>query len=243
MKKRNSTFGYGRISMQIYEAFGIIISRFAVGRILRKNRNLLPSGNGPSWLTFIGHLKDSLWSVDLFRCESINLKSHWLMVVMDQFTRRIIGFAVHSGDPNGIAICRMFNKIISGIPLPKRLSSNNDPLFDFYRWKANLRVLEIDEIKSVPGVPTSHPFIERLIGTCRREYLDHVHFLGTNDLQHKLDQFQIYYNEIRVHSSLDMKTPLAKASNDKCAAQNVIPLDNYRWRSHCRGMYELPVAA
>ena len=50
--------------------------------------------DGPSWLSFIGHVKDSLWSGDLFRCESILLRSHWVMVVMDVFTRRIIGFGV-----------------------------------------------------------------------------------------------------------------------------------------------------
>ncbi len=162
---------------------------------------------------------------------------------MDQFTRRIIGFAAKSGDVNGVAACRMFNKIIFGTPLPKRLSSDNDPLFEFYRWKANLRVLEIDEIKSVPGVPASHPFIERLIGTCRREYLDHVHFFGAADLQRKLDQFQKYYNETRGHSSLGLKTPLAMANDDKYLTQNIIPLDNYRWKSACGGLYKLPVAA
>ncbi len=48
-------------------------------------------------------MKDSLWSVDMFRCESINLKTHWVLVVMDQFTRRIIGFGVHCGNVDGIA--------------------------------------------------------------------------------------------------------------------------------------------
>jgi hypothetical protein len=62
MKRRNPSFSYGRISMQILEAFGFSISRFAVARILRKNRHNFPSGDGPSWLTFIGHLADSLWS-------------------------------------------------------------------------------------------------------------------------------------------------------------------------------------
>jgi hypothetical protein len=57
---------------------------------------------GPSWLTFLGHMKDSLWSVDLFRCESATLRTHRL-VVMDQYTRKIIGFGMHAGsyvDPN-----------------------------------------------------------------------------------------------------------------------------------------------
>lgn len=195
MNNRNPLFGYGRISMQIFEAFGISISRFAVGRILRKNKHNLPSGDGPSWLTFMGHVKDSLWSVDQFRCESALLKSHWVMVVMDQFTRRIVGFAVHAGDCDGIAYCRMFNQIIAGKSLPTYLSADNDPLFLFHRWKANLRVLDIGELKSVPGTPTSHPFIERVIGTTRREYLDQLFFFNGVDLQRKLDLFQDYYNE------------------------------------------------
>ncbi len=243
MKIKNPMFGYGRIAMQIQEAFGIAISRFAVARILRKNRYKLPSGKGPSWLTFIGHLKDSLWSVDLFRCESINLKSHWVMVVMDQFTRRIIRFAVHAGDCDGVAYCRMFNEIISGKTLPSYLSSDNDPLFMFHRWKANLRIIDVEEIKSVPGIPESHPFIERLIGSSRREFLDHVFFFNSRDLKRKLDQFQHYYNESRAHSSLHFQTPSAKYNETVQTSDNVISLDNYRWKSAAGGLIQLPVAA
>ncbi len=97
-----------------------------------------------------GHTKDSLWSVDLFRCESIALKMHWVLVVMDQFTRRIIGFAVHAGYVDGMALCCMFNTAIARMDLPKYLSSDNDPLFTYHRWLANLRILEIDELKTVP---------------------------------------------------------------------------------------------
>ena len=75
MKRRNPRFGYGRIAMQIYKEFGVDVSRFTVARILHRNYNKLPDTDGPSWLTFIGHAKDSLWSADLFRCESVMLKS------------------------------------------------------------------------------------------------------------------------------------------------------------------------
>ena len=242
MKAHNPSFGYGRIAMQIFEAFGIEISRFTVGRILRKNKHKLPPGGGPSWLTIIGHMKDSLWSVDLFRCESIMLKSHWVMVVLDQYTRRIIGFAVHAGDCDGVAYCRMFNEVISGKSLPKYLSSDNDPLFLFHRWQCNLRVLDVEELKSVPGTPTSHPFIERVIGTTRREYLDHLLFFNSRDLQNKLDQFQSYYNDVRAHSSLDIKTPTAMAYGE-AADKKVVSIDLYLWKKHCNGLYQLPVAA
>ena len=59
----------------------------------------------------------------------------------------------------------------------------------------------VEEIKSVPCVPVSHPFVERLIGTIRREFLDHVLIWNAMDLEHKLEEFRIYYNENRVHQS------------------------------------------
>jgi hypothetical protein len=49
--------------------------------------------------------------------------------------------------------------------MPKYLSSDNDPLYRFHQWQANLRVLEVTKIKCIPYVPLSHPFVERLIGT------------------------------------------------------------------------------
>ena len=81
---------------------------------------------------------------------------------MDQFTRRIIGFDVHAGDVDGVALCQMFNTAISTMGAPKYLSSDNDPLFRYHRWRANLRILEIVEIKSIPYTPVSHPFVDRL---------------------------------------------------------------------------------
>ena len=170
-----------------------------------------PDLHGPSWLTFIAQTKDSLWSLDLFRCESILLRSHWVMLVMDVFTRRLIGFGVERAYIDGVSVCRMFNHAVAGKPPPKHLSTDHDPLFRFHRWLANLRVLEIEEVKSVPYTPVSHPFVERLIGTIRREYLDRTFFWNAVDLASKLDDFQTYYNAYRVHRSLDGVTPVQRA--------------------------------
>ena len=102
---------------------------------------------------------------------------------MDQFTRRIVGFAVHRGAVDGLTLCRMFNRAIHGQILPKYLSSDHDPLYRSHQWQANLRVLMVQEIKTVPYVPLSHPFVERLIGTIRREYLDQTLFWTAADLE------------------------------------------------------------
>jgi putative transposase len=105
-----------------------------------------------------------------------------------------------------------------------------------------LRILEIGELKSVPSTPTSLLFIERVLGTTRRECLVQLIFFSKLDLQRKLDRFQDYYNEDRVHSFLNMKTPQVMAMEN--AGEKIIAsIDDYRWKSHCNGLYELPVAA
>ena len=78
------------------------------------------------------------------------------MVVMDIFTRRIIGFGVAPADVDGVSVCRMFNGATAAQALPKHVSTDHDPLFRFHRWLANLRVLDIEDIKSVPYTPVSH---------------------------------------------------------------------------------------
>jgi hypothetical protein len=93
MKRRNPTWGCPRIAQQITLAFGVDIDKDVVRRILGKHYGQESGSDGPSWLTFLCQAKDSLWSIDLFRCESLSLRTHWVLVVMDQFTRRIIGLA------------------------------------------------------------------------------------------------------------------------------------------------------
>src|SRR6266705_5989889 len=130
MKRRNPRFGCVRIAQQIAHAFGIDIDKDVVRRVLAKHYRPGDSGtNGPSWLTFISHMKDSLWSVDLFRCESIRLHSHWVLLVMDVGTRRLVGFDVERGNIDGVSVCRMFNRAIARQALPKRVSTDHDPLF------------------------------------------------------------------------------------------------------------------
>jgi transposase InsO family protein len=192
MKQRNPSWGCPRIAQQISLAFGIDIDKDIVRRVLARHYRPKPDDNGPSWLTFLGHMKDSLWSVDMFRCESATLRSHWVLLVIDQYTRRIIGFAVHAGPIDGIALCRMFNRAIRGQAPPKHLSSDHDPLYRFHRWRANLDILDITEIKTIPYIPLSHPFIERLIGTVRRECLDKTLFWNERDLERKLFDFKRY---------------------------------------------------
>ena len=241
MKRRNPKFGYLKIAEQISHTFGLDIVKDVVRRVLAKHYRPDDSGgDGPSWLTLIAQAKDSLWSINMLRCESILLRSHWVMVIMDVFTRRIVGFGVAPAPIDGISVCRMFNHAIARQQLPKHVSTDNDPLYRFHRWLANLRVIDVDEIKSVAHVPVSHPFVERLIGTLRREYLDRIFFWNTLDLERKLRAYGLYYNTSRVHQSLSGNTPDEKSGNPR---PNGAALHSYRWQQHCQGLFQIPVAA
>jgi len=237
MKQRNPRFCCPRIAQQINLAFGLDLDKDIVRRVLAANYKPDPGDDGPSWLTALGHAKDSLWSIDLFRAESITLKTHWVLIVMDQCTRRIIGFAVNAGDVDGPTLCRMINDATTRQGLPERINTDNDPLFQYHRWKATLRILEIEEIKSLPYVPMSHPFVERLIGSIRRELLDQTFFWTATDLANKLRDYQRYYNEYRCHSGRDGTTPVDIECRDP------IDIHNYCWEKHCRGLFQLTMAA
>jgi putative transposase len=104
----------------------------------------------------------------------------------------------------------------------------------------HLLILEVEEIKSIPYVRVSHPFVERLIGTIRREYLDHLLIWNAIDLKRKLEEFRIYCNESHVHQSLSGSTPGERSGKPPPAPA---VLDHYAWKHHCRGLFQMPIAA
>ncbi|MEI8347218.1 MAG: helix-turn-helix domain-containing protein, partial [Pseudomonadota bacterium] len=72
-----------------------------------------------------------------------------------------------------------------------------------------------------------------------REYLDHVLFWGRSDLERKLQDFKEYYNSYRIHSSLG-STPGDIAEE---SILSIADIKNYRWKKHCRGLFQTPIAA
>jgi hypothetical protein len=102
-----------------------------------------------------------------------------------------------------------------------------------------LRILDVEEIKTVPYAPLSHPFVERLIGTIRRECLDRTLFWTAADLEMQLLEFQRYYNGHRAHAGLEGSPPESIADEGGARAS----IRSYRWQPHCRGLYHTPIAA
>ena len=82
--------------------------------------------------------------------------------------------------------------------------------------------------------------MERLIRTTRRDFLDHVLFWSSVDLESKLSTFRDYYNFERVHSGIDGATPFEIGGGPRVQPAD---LNRFPWKTHCRGLYQLPEAA
>jgi hypothetical protein len=94
--------------------------------------------------------------------------------------------------------------------------------------------------KPVPCARRSHAFVERLIGTIRREYLDRTLFWNRSDLERKLEHYQAYYNHHRCHTGLAETTPSDRGG---LPAPPSAQLESYTWRLHCHGLFQTPIAA
>jgi hypothetical protein len=97
----------------------------------------------------------------------------------------------------------------------------------------------VEAIKTVPYAPLLHPFVERLIGTIRRECLDRPRFWTAADLEVKRLDFPCYVNGHRTHAGLGGLTPEPRTGEDSARAS----VSESRWRPHCRGLSQTPIAA
>jgi len=106
--------------------------------------------------------------------------------------------------------------------------------------KDSLWSVDLFRCQSIVLRPMSHPFVERLIGSIRREHIDQVFFWNAADLACKLNHFATYFKTQRTHASLGGATP-AETAGDK--PSDPVSLDNFKWKEHCGGLFQLPVAA
>jgi hypothetical protein len=96
-----------------------------------------------------------------------------------------------------------------------------------------MRLSPLSQVRSAITGKNRFPVTIRQI----HEYLDHMLFWTSADLENKLLDFRTYFNHHRTHHSREGRTP------DMPVSQSVANLRSFRWQPHCRGLYQTPVAA
>ncbi len=162
MKQRNPRFGCLRIAQQISKTLGIEINKDTVRRVLAKHYRPGSNDGGPSWRTFIGHLTDSLRSMNRFRCEWRAFNKHRVLGVLNSFIRQIMGYDIHCGPVDGIARYPLLGNAAPIMEAQKPLNSNNDPTLLHHQWKTML--LGGDATNTVAILPLSLPCAEWRMG-------------------------------------------------------------------------------
>jgi transposase InsO family protein len=158
-----------------------------------------------TWRTFLeNHLK-SVVSIDFFTVPTVRFEILYVFLVLAHDRRRILHFGV-TAHPTAEWTAQQLREAFPWDSAPRFLLRDRDRIFgsDFTK---QVEELGIEEVLGVPGAPQRRAYIERVIGTIRRDCLDHLIVFDEASLLRHLKCFLTYYHETRTHLSLEKDTP------------------------------------
>jgi putative transposase len=201
MALANPLWGAPRIHGELLK-LGIDIGERTVSRLLPKLPRKPPS---QTWRTFLTNHIDTLVSVDFLTVPTATFRVLFVFVVLAHHRRRVIHFNV-TEHPTAV---RTGQQIVEAFPeqtAPRYLLRDRDAIFGA-QFRRRVSALGIEEVMTAPQSPWQNPFAERLIGSIRRDCLDHLIVLGERHLRRILASYFAYYHRSRTHLSLDKDAP------------------------------------
>jgi len=182
----------------------IEISERTVSRILRR----LPRPPGQTWKTFLHNHLGQMVSIDFFTVPTITFKVLFVFIVMEHRRRQVLHFNV-TDHPTSAWTSQQIVEAFAEHDAPRYLVRDRDGV---YGSDVRLRIasLQIEEILTAPHSPWQNPYAERLIGSIRRECLDHFIILNARHLKRTLASYFSYYHGSRTHLGLDKQCPFSR---------------------------------
>lgn len=200
MTGANPLWGAPRIHGELLK-LGIDVAERTVSRLLPKRRTP-PS---QTWRAFLdNHVRD-LVSLDFFTVPTARLRVLFVLVLLAHHRRRVLHFNV-TEHPTAAWTAQQIVDAFPDDPLPSYLLRDRDKVYgDAFRQR--VKGMGIDEVLTAPSSPWQNPFAERLIGSIRRECLDHVLVLNERHLRRVLIRYFTYYHRARTHLALQKDAP------------------------------------
>jgi transposase InsO family protein len=200
MWRSNPTWGSPRIMGELHK-IGINVAKSTVEKYRPKGRKL----SSPTWKAFLNnHVKD-LVSCDFFTVPTATFRVLFVFIILAHDRRRIVHFNLTEHPTVQWAA----QQIVEAFPwdeAPRYLLRDRDSIYGEV-FQDRVGHMGIEEVKIAPGSPWQSPYVERLIGSIRRECLNEVIVLNERHLRRILCSYVSYYHTWRVHRSLDMDTP------------------------------------
>src|ERR1700737_276418 len=200
MSRENPLWGAPRIHGELLK-LGIDIGETSVGKYIVRRRKP-PSQN---WRTFLENHVKTMVSVDFFTVPTIRFQVLYVFLVLAHDRRRIVHFNV-TAHPTAEWTAQQLREAFPFEQIPRYLLRDRDRIFGA-EFREDVKAMGIKEVLSPPRFPWQRAYVERVIGTIRRECLDHVIVPNEASLYRHVKLFLAYYHESRTHLSLAKDPP------------------------------------
>ena len=200
MSQSNPLWGAPRVHGELMK-LGISVSQATVSKYMVCHRKP-PSQN---WRSFLdNHVKD-LASSDFFTLPTVTFRILFVFIVLRHGRRRIVHFNV-TEHPSAEWTAQQMVDAFPWDSAPRYLLRDRDQIYGAY-FDRRVEGLGVEQVRTAPRSPWQNPFVERVIGTIRRDCLDHVIVLNERHLRRILREYVDYYHSCRTHLSLEKDAP------------------------------------
>ena len=187
------------------QKLGIVVSERTVSRILRG----LKWPPSQTWKTFLqNHLSDIV-AIDFFTVPTIRLRVLFVLLVIEHQRRRVLHFAV-TEHPTAEWTGQQMIEAFAEHHAKRFLIRDRDSIYG-YQFRNRIHSLGINEVVTAPRSPWQNAYVQRLIGSIRRDCLDHVMVLNQRHLRRLLRSYFAYYHRSRTHLALAKDAPEQRA--------------------------------
>jgi transposase InsO family protein len=204
MTLANPLWGAPRIHGELLK-LGFEVSQRTVARLMPRR----PKPPSQTWRTFLeNHLAD-LVSVDFFVVPTATFRVLYVFVILSHLRRRVVHFNVTTS-PTAAWTAQQIVDAFPDDSAPRFLVRDRDSIYGA-EFRRRVRGMGIAEVLTAPRSPWQNAFAERIIGTIRREFLDHVIVLNEHHLRRRLTRYLRYYHRSRTHLALEKDAPEPRA--------------------------------
>jgi len=200
MASANVTWGAPRIHGELLK-IGFEISERTVSRLMPKRRQ----DPSQTWKTFLTNHVGQLVSIDFFTVPTLQLRVLFVFVVLAHERRRVLHFNV-TQHPTAEWTAQQIIEAFPEDAVPRYLIRDRDGVYGSH-FRTRVQGMGIQKVLTAAQSPWQNPFAERLIGSIRRECLNHVVVLGELHLRWTLKRYIRYYLDSRTHLSLEKDSP------------------------------------
>jgi transposase InsO family protein len=203
MRRANWLWGAPRIHGELLK-LGIEVAQSTVAKYMVKR----PGRPGQSWATFLRNHAAGIAATDLFVVPTIGFKLLYCLVVLAHGRRELVHHAV-TAHPTAEWVARQMNEAFPWDTAPRYLVRDRDTVYG-HVVRRRLRALGIRDRPTALRSPWQNAYVERLIGSVRRECLDQLIVFGEAHLRRTVSLYASYYNEARTHLSLGKDAPIPR---------------------------------